>query len=326
MFMQTIPFLRKSGEAPFTDRGIKKAGQLLRPWSGEDVSGVAIAGAPLSKTSISHSGAHLTPQTIRTMMQSFSTYSIEEETDMWDHNITDFGDIGMHVTDLFESQARIYSVLRDIQEQHKDAFVITLGGDHSVSAGAIKAFQETRGRVGIIQFDAHFDLRNTEDGGPSNGTPFRQLIEQGVIDGSQLVQLGIRDFSNGKLYHDYAKEQGVTVYTMGDIKREGLLRLLQKSVDQLKQTTENIYISLDMDVLDQAYAPGCPAIGPGGLDSDSLIEGIQWLAGQQSVKGMDIVEIDPTLDFRDMTSRLAAYLIMQFTLCYSKRKGGNHHE
>jgi formiminoglutamase len=321
--MQTIPYLRKSGEASFTDRGIKKAGQLMSIWTGEEVRGVAIAGAPLSKTSISHSGAHLTPQTIRGMMHSFSTYSIEEETDMWDQTITDFGDIAMHVTDLFESQTRIYSALKDIQAQHKDALVITLGGDHSVSAGAIKAFQETRGRAGIIQFDAHFDLRNTEDGGPSNGTPFRQLIEKDVISGDQLVQLGIRDFSNGKLYHDYAKDQGVTVYTMGDIRRDGLLPLLQKSVEQLKQTTDNLYVSLDMDVLDQAYAPGCPAIGPGGLDSQSLIEGIQWLAGQEEIKGMDIVEIDPTLDFRNMTSRLAAYIIMQFTLFYSKRKGGN---
>ncbi|MBH0154951.1 formimidoylglutamase [Fictibacillus sp. 5RED26] len=320
--MQTIPFLRKSDEAPFTDRGIKKAGQLLKPWSGEEVRGVAIAGAPLSKTSISHSGAHLTPQTIRAMMHSFSTYSIEEESDLWDQSITDFGDIEMHVTDLFTSQSRIHSVLKDIGAQHRDACVITLGGDHSVSAGAIKAFQETRGRVGIIQFDAHFDLRNTEDGGPSNGTPFRQLIENGVITGDQLVQIGIRDFSNGKLYHDYAKDHGVTVHTMGDVKRSGLLSLLQKSVDQLKQTTDNIYISLDMDVLDQAFAPGCPAIGPGGLDSDSLIEGIQYLAQEPSVKGMDIVEIDPTLDFRNMTSRLAAYIIIQFTLFYTKRKGG----
>jgi formiminoglutamase len=324
--MQTIPFLRKTGEAPFTDRGIKKAGQLLKQWSGETVKGVAIAGAPLSKTSISHSGAFLAPQTIRSMMQSFSTYSIELEKDMWDTIITDFGDIEMHVTDLFESQSRIHSVLKDIQEEHREAVLITLGGDHSVSAGAIQAFQETRGKAGIIQFDAHFDLRNTEDGGPSNGTPFRQLIEKGIISGDQLIQLGIRDFSNGKLYHDYAKNQGVTVYTMGDIKRESLLVLLKKSVEQLKQTTENIYISLDMDVLDQAFAPGCPAIGPGGLDSESLIEAIQWLGQNESVKGMDIVEIDPNLDFRNMTSRLAAYLIMQFTLFYENRMGGKMNE
>ncbi|MBY6037884.1 formimidoylglutamase [Fictibacillus nanhaiensis] len=320
--MQTIPFLRKSGEPPFTDRGIKKGGQLLKSWSGEEVKGIAIAGAPLSKTSISHSGAYMAPQTIRSMMHSFSTYSIEEETDMWNHTITDFGDIEMHVTELIQSQSRIYSVLKEIQEKHKEAFLITLGGDHSVSAGAIQAFQESRGKVGIIQFDAHFDLRNTEDGGPSNGTPFRQLIEKGVINGDQLVQLGIRDFSNGKLYHEYAKEQGVTVFKMGDIRREGLLSLLKKSVEQLKQTTDNIYISLDMDVLDQAYAPGCPAIGPGGLDSESLIEGVGWLAENPSVKGMDIVEIDPTLDFRNMTSRLAAYIIMHFLLNYSKREGG----
>jgi formiminoglutamase len=322
MFMQAIPYLRKSDEPPFADRGIKKASQLLKAWQGEEVKGVAIAGAPLSKTSISHSGAFLAPQTIRSMLQSFSTYSIEQETDLWDNVITDFGNIEMHVTDLIESQSRIYSALKEIQQKHAHAVVITIGGDHSVSASAIKAFQETRGRVGIIQFDAHFDLRNLEDGGPSNGTPFRQLIENGVIEGNQLIQLGIRDFSNGKLYHEYAKEHGVTVHTMGDIRREGLLTVLKKSVEQLKQSTESIYISLDMDVLDQAYAPGCPAIGPGGLDSHSLIEGIQYLGEVEEVKGMDIVEIDPSLDFRNMTSRLAAFIIMQFTLYYSRRREG----
>jgi formiminoglutamase len=67
-----------------------------------------------------------------------------------------------------------------------------------------------------------------------------------------------------------------------------------------------------MDVLDQAFAPGCPAIGPGGMDSQTLLDGICYLASHPKVCGMDIVELDPTIDFRDMTSRIAAHVILNF--------------
>ena len=71
---------------------------------------------------------------------------------------------------------------------------IVLGGDHSISFPSITGFANSKGKVGIIQFDAHHDLRNLDDGGPSNGTPFRSLLENGVITGKQLVQIGIRNF------------------------------------------------------------------------------------------------------------------------------------
>jgi formiminoglutamase len=316
--MRSIPFLKPANGAKFADRGIKKSGELLTPWDGTPVSGIGLLGIPLSKTSISHSGAHLAPETIRSMMHSLTTYHIGSGQDLWDERIIDFGDISMHVTDLFESQKRIHDTVTHVLRNCPDLVPVFLGGDHSISAGAISAFSHAKGRVGIIQFDAHHDLRNLEDGGPSNGTPFRQLIEKGSIEGNQLVQIGIRDFANGKMYHDYAVEHGVTVYTMDDVRKTGLIAILEESVEKLKMSCDILYVSLDMDVLDQAYAPGCPAIGPGGMDSAVLIEGMVWLAKNGSVKGMDIVEIDPTLDFRHMTSRLAAYILMQFYTNYKK--------
>jgi formiminoglutamase len=105
---------------------------------------------------------------------------------------------------------------------------------------------------------------------------------------------------------------------MDEVKKAGLIAVLEESVERLRMSCDTLYVSLDMDVLDQAFAPGCPAIGPGGMDSATLIEGIVWLAKNGNVKGMDIVEIDPTLDFRHMTSRLAAYILMQFYTNYKK--------
>ncbi|MGD6794403.1 formimidoylglutamase [Metabacillus indicus] len=314
--MSGLPYL--SHEAGFTDRGITKAGKLLGNWKEGDASGIGLIGVPLSKPSISHSGASFAPQTIRKMMNSFTTYSIQDDMDI--QPITDFGDITMHVTDLSDSIRRIEETAAGILNRHTDILPIFLGGDHSVTAPLFKSFKEARGKAGIIQFDAHHDLRNLEDGGPSNGTPFRQLIEKGVLEGQHLHQIGIRNFSNGKAYTDYGKQHGVHIYTMQDVYETGILPILETTVHELLKETDQIYVTLDMDVMDQAFAPGCPAIGPGGMDARMLIEAMRFLGETPQVKALDIVEIDPAVDFRDMTSRLAAHAILTFLSGYQTRK------
>jgi formiminoglutamase len=314
--MSGLPYL--SHEAGFTDRGITKAGKLLEKWKEGDASGIGLMGVPLSKPSISHSGASFAPQTIRKMMNAFTTYSVQDDMDI--KPITDFGDITMHVTDLSNSIRRIEETAEGILNRHSGILPIFLGGDHSVTAPLFKSFKEARGKAGIIQFDAHHDLRNLEDGGPSNGTPFRQLIEKGVLDGRHLHQIGIRNFSNGKVYTDYGKQHGVHIYTMQDVYETGILTILETAVHELLKETDQIYVSLDMDVMDQAFAPGCPAIGPGGMDARMLIEAMRFLGETPQVKALDIVEIDPAVDFRDMTSRLAAHAILTFLSGYQTRK------
>lgn len=164
----------------------------------------------------------------------------------------------------------------------------------------------------MIQFDAHHDLRNTEDGGPTNGTPFRRLLDDGILAGEQISQIGIRDFMNAYEYHQFAIEKGVTVFTMNQVKEIGIEAIMMKELQRLEQLVDYIYLSVDMDVLDQAFAPGSPAIGPGGMDTATLMKGIELAARHPSVRAMDMVEIDPTQDFREMTSKTAAYLLLIF--------------
>lgn len=315
--MENLPFL--THEAKFKDSGIHRASELLERWKNETVEGLGLIGVPLSKTSISHSGASFAPETIRKMMNAFTTYSVQHDNDLISSSITDFGDILMHVTNIEESHSRIERSVKTILKSNPVMIPIFLGGDHSITAPIIKAVQQVKGKNGILQFDAHHDLRNLQNGGPSNGTPFRQLIEHGAIQGKHLYQIGIRDFSNGKVYSDYAKENDVTVYTMSDVYQRGMAAILKESISKLQKEVDTIYVSLDMDVMDQAYAPGCPAIGPGGMNSQMLMEAISLLSKEPSVCGMDIVEIDPTLDFRDMTSRLAAYSVLTFLMGYRMR-------
>ncbi|PED06816.1 formimidoylglutamase [Bacillus pseudomycoides] len=312
--MEQGHYLKKN--AKFIDREVTKWSDMIKLWDeGEEIFGAALIGAPLSKPSISHSGACFAPKTIRAMLDAYSTYAITEEHDMKESVLYDCGDITMHVTDIKESHARIAKTLGSLTKLNPQMVPIILGGDHSISFPSISGFASSKGKVGIIQFDAHHDLRNLEDGGPSNGTPFRSLLENDVITGKQLVQIGIRNFSNARTYHEYAKEHGVTVYTMKHVREVAIKDIITESIEILRrQGVTAIYVSVDMDVLDQAFAPGCPAIGPGGMDSITLLDAITALGQEPLVQGMDIVEIDPTLDFRDMTSRIAAQVIMSFLL------------
>ena len=302
--------------AKFVDQYVTKWSAITKDWQEEaEITGAALIGAPLSKPSISLSGASFAPARIRSMLDGYSTYAVSEEYDMKDSVLCDCGDIVMHVTDVEESHRRIESTISQLSKTNPHMIPIILGGDHSISFPSIAGFAKSKEKVGVIQFDAHHDLRNLDDGGPSNGTPFRSLLENEVISGGQLVQIGIRNFSNSRAYHDYAKEHGVTVYTMKNVRERAIKEIISESIAILKaQNVTAIYISLDMDVLDQAFAPGCPAIGPGGMDSFTLLDGITYLGQEPLVMGMDIVEIDPTLDFRDMTSRMAAHVIMEFLL------------
>ncbi|OIJ12953.1 formimidoylglutamase [Anaerobacillus arseniciselenatis] len=305
---------------PFNDRFTTKAADIIETWDGiETLKGVGLLGAPLSKPSISHSGAVFAPGTIRKALQVFSTYSIEADIDLADWNFYDLGDVKMHVTNITESQTRIYKTFSRIFSEEPNFLPIVLGGDNSITFPSIQAFAKAKGKVGVIQFDAHHDVRNLEDGGPTNGTPFRSLLETKSIEGKHLVQVGIRDFSNSKIYREYCEEHGVSIYTMKDVRQRALLEIMEESIDLMKNEVDAIYVSLDMDVIDQSQAPGCPAIGPGGMDTSSLFEAIAFLGEQSLVKGLEIVEIDPTVDFRDMTSRVAAHVILNFLK--GKQKG-----
>lgn len=311
--MSTFQHIKQAGKAQFKDRYTTKAAELLTPWEEGKKGDIALIGAPLSKPSISHSGASFAPDAIRRCLNSFTTYNIERGTDLAEDKktIIDFGDITMHPTSIEDCHQRIYESVKDVTQTNAAPFTIILGGDHSITTSAVKAIKETKGKVGIIQFDAHHDLRNTEDGGPTNGTPFRRLIEEGHIKGEHLIQIGIRNYANAKAYHDYAIEQGVTVYTMKDVRQQPIAELIEDALAQLEPKVDTIYLSVDMDVLDQAYAPGCPAIGPGGMHPDTLTEAVQTALEHPKVTIMDIVEIDPTLDIRDMTSRIAAHLVIE---------------
>ncbi|MDU0202845.1 MULTISPECIES: formimidoylglutamase [Paenibacillus] len=309
-----IPFLKSPDQAAFRDHMETKVAQWIRPWDGHEELLAGIVGVPLSKSSISHSGASTTPAAVRAAFKSFTTYSMEYGVDLQDLAVRDLGDIQMHVTDIAECHRRIEESLRALYKEQPNLIPIIVGGDHSTSCPSLKAFADRHPgqKVGIIHFDAHHDVRNFEDGGVTNGTPFRGILESGVVHGPNIVQIGIRGFMNSKPYHDYVKSKGVHVYTSKDVRRMGIDVVLDEAIGLAGKDTDVLYVSFDVDVIDQAYAPGCPAIGTGGMHPWDAMDALHRLGALPKVQGLDFVCIDPTVDLRNVTSRLAVQFMLSF--------------
>ncbi|WP_077618039.1 formimidoylglutamase [Bacillus sinesaloumensis] len=310
--MSEFQYLTPGKTTLFKDRYVTKVTECITPYTKGAKGDIGIIGLPASKSSISPSLASDAPRTIRNALGAYSTFSGENHVDYKDTPMIDFGDVHIHPTNLEETTERLYSSVKEMIQTNSCKKYIILGGDHGVSYPSIRAFQEHYGRIGVIQWDAHHDVRNFEDGGRTNGTPFRSLLEGGFIKGEDLMQVGIRDYANAQEYHEYVLSHGVAVYTMDDVDRVGIVSIIQQGIERLAQKVDFIYLSVDMDVVDQAFAPGCPAIGPGGLTSRELLSSIQAAKSHPKVKAMDIVEIDPSKDVRDITSRLAAHVMLRF--------------
>ncbi|CEG28552.1 agmatinase family protein [Bacillus sp. B-jedd] len=259
---------------------------------------VVLAGVPLSRSSISASGASEFPEAFRRSWKTFSTYNLDEDVDLVGMKVLDAGDVPMHVTDIAKCHLNIREASAALHEHFADSIVCAVGGDHSITAMMVKGMHAARPdqRIGILQFDTHFDLRSMEDNGQSNGTPMRNLIESGVVKGSDMYNLGLHGFFNTKDLKEYADEHGVNYRTLRQVRKQGIVQAVEQSLEELAAKVDVIYLTVDMDVLDIAYAPGVPASTPGGMTTDELFEGVLAAGKHPKVKAMDIVCLDPMRD------------------------------
>ncbi|WP_126426836.1 agmatinase family protein [Brevibacillus marinus] len=281
-----------------------------------------IIGVPLSKSSISFSGAHSHPQQFRQLWTSFTTYNMDEDIDLAELAAVDLGDVKMHITDIPQCHRNIEEALHEVTSRFSGLPVL-VGGDHSITYPAICGINRSRKqRVGLIQFDAHLDVRDTEYGGRSNGTPIRSLIETQALRGEDIVSIGLRSFANSREYRAYAEQQGVTIFTAQQVRQKGIQEVLEWTLNYLQAKCDVLYVTFDIDVLDQSLVPGVPAIGPAGLQAIDVFACAYELGKNQNVIGMDMVCVDPTKDLRDVTSRVALHVFLHFASGYYRRVKG----
>ena len=285
----------------------------MKDWIEVDEGGqwdATILGVPFARASISPSGASEFPDAFRRSWELFSTYYIDEMVDVRDFKIGDLGDVKLHATDVAVSHANIEEAMRQVLEQHPGKLYTTIGGDHSITAPIVRAIaKHSEKKIGIVQFDTHLDMRDFS-GGRTNGTPIRQLVEEGIVDGENVVNIGLHGFYNAPSLIEAASAQRIQIITLKQLRKKGIEKTIDAAFQALSHV-DLIYVTVDMDVLDVAYAPGVPSATPGGMRSDELFDCL-YEVGKQRVFAIDFVCIDPLRDIVNQTVKVTTYAYLTF--------------
>jgi len=262
-----------------------------------------ILGAPLDSTSTYRSGTRFAPLAIREASLNIETYSFRTNMDVEDLKIHDLGDL--HIAgEVDETLKRLELVTRDLLDAKKMPLVI--GGEHTITLGVMRSVGEN---VALVSFDAHLDMRNEYlDLTTSHTTFMRRINEQ--INLHKILEIGTRAVCKEEL--DYAKKSGTQFLTVQQIRRDGVEETTKK-IDMLLADCEKIYLTIDMDVLDPAFAPAVQNPEPDGLDMRVFLDLLGKVCDHRIV-AFDLVEVAPHYD-KGITAIQAAKTIFE-VLCH----------
>ncbi len=261
-----------------------------------------MVGVSTYESSLSPRSPTSTPSAIRAALAYYSTWSFHGEFDLASSiNVRDLGDVERPDDDGARER------LRAMLTGERDDLVVVLGGDNAATwLGAGALFDGALASAGLITLDAHLDLRD----GRSNGSPVRQLLEEGLAP-TAVVQVGLAEFANAPAYARRAHERGLTSIARRDFDVETPEALAARALAIAGADDRAIYVDLDFDVVDRAAVPGCPAAAPGGISPHELRRFARALARDERVVAVDLTEIDVERDVNEVTVRLAALVVLE---------------
>jgi agmatinase/guanidinopropionase len=227
-------------------------------------------------------------------------------------NIVDYGDVAVEPVSIEATMGAITGEVARILAHGPS--VVALGGDHSVSLPLLRAHAEKYGPLALVHFDSH---RDTEPGAFHHGTPFRHAAEEGLVDPRAVVQVGIRGPLSSPEHEEISKRLGVRVLTNDMCFAMGMPAVVQTIHHVVRGRC--VYVSLDIDAVDPAYAPGTGTPEVGGFTSYQMVQLVRGLQGLNLV-GFDLVEVSPPYDAGDITSILAANLVFEYLSVLAARK------
>jgi guanidinobutyrase len=271
-------------------------------------AGAAIYGIPWDSTSISRTGANYGPRGIREISSQFLTYNATWDFDLVEAlNPVDCGDCDVVLANATRTFQRAE---RDIgQMLEAGAIPVTLGGDHSVTIPAVRAVRAKARNPGLVLIDTHLDTALDVGGEELNHCcPITRAVDAG-FDPAKIALLAISGWMNPRTELRYCREQGITVIWLEDIWERGASDAVERALEVAGRDGEGIYLSVDVDSLDAAYAPGTCVPTPGGLTSRELLELVRGVAAHGLV-GLDVVETAPSLDASSATAAIAGRVVM----------------
>jgi len=315
-----------------TNKPDPACGAHLEPFSGiptfmrqpatRDLEGIdiAVVGVPFDSGTSYRSGTRFGPRKIReTSLLLWGFNAVLGVAPAKELKVVDYGDMEVVPVDIQATMEVITNEATTILAHN--TLPISLGGDHSITLPLLRAHAAQFGPLAVVHFDSHPDTWNREFGDQpySHGTPFRRALEEQIIDKEAYLQVGIRGPVSDSFDLDEARELGAQIITINQAFELGIPAVIEKIHDVIGKGF--VYVSLDIDSVDPAFAPGTGTPEVGGFTSYQMLQLVRGLRGLNLV-GFDLVEVSPPYDHSDITAILAANLVFEFLSIKALMKSG----
>ncbi|MCQ4044584.1 agmatinase [Streptantibioticus rubrisoli] len=277
---------------------------------------VAVVGVPFDSGVSYRPGARFGGNAIREASRLLRPYNPAQDASPFAlAQVADAGDIAANPFNINEAVETIEAAADDLLGT--GARLMTLGGDHTIALPLLRAVARKHGPVALLHFDAHLDTWDTYFGAEyTHGTPFCRAVEEGILDTSALSHVGTRGPLYGKQDLDDDEKMGFGIVTSADVMRRGVDEVAQQLRERIGDRP--LYVSIDIDVLDPAHAPGTGTPEAGGLTSRELLEILRGLADCHLVSA-DVVEVAPAYDHAEITSVAASHTAYELTTIMSRQ-------
>jgi len=270
---------------------------------------VAVVGAPTDDLVSDRPGTRYGPRAIRAASSPPGAHLETRVDALSELRVVDYGDAPVIPADPVRTHAAIEQTVREVVQA--GALPVVLGGDHSITEADIRAVAAADGPIGLVHFDTHTDT-GTEVFGVehSHGTPMYRLVRDGHVDPARYVQIGLRGYWPGEAEFGWQAEHGITSFFMHDVRDLGVRDVVERAIDLLGDGPT--FLSVDVDVLDPAFAPGTGTPEPGGLTSVELLFAVRKIAQSARLVGLDVVEVLPTaVGSADVTALVAGRVVRE---------------
>lgn len=267
---------------------------------------IAVVGVPFDTGVSYRPGARFGANHVRESSRLLRPYNPAQDVSPFANvQVADAGDMAVNPFNINEAIEEVQQNALDLTA--KGTSLVTLGGDHTIALPLLRAATERAGQpVAMLHFDAHLDTWDTYFGAEyTHGTPFRRAVEEGILDTEAISHVGTRGPLYGKKDLEDDRRFGFGIVTSSDVFRQGVDEVIAKLRDRIGDRP--LYISVDIDVLDPAHAPGTGTPEAGGMTSRELLEIIRGMRGMNLV-GADVVEVAPAYDHAEITGIAASHV------------------
>ena len=274
---------------------------------------IALVGAPLAAGSVTAGSCDAAPALLRKTLKRIGRYDVEVGRAVFTP-VYDRGDVALDGLTIEQATDPI----RDAVAASLGDHVLTLlaGGNNAVTRPAALALGIPLASVGLITLDAHFDMRELDEG-LSNGNPVRALMEDG-LPGKNIAQIGLASFANTAKMHRDALDAGNLVISIEEVRRDGIRKAVEMAMEHMRNA-DAIVLDCDIDVIDRAQMPGAPGARPGGMHVSDFYWAVRRIASDHRVRAIDLTEWDPSLDPSDLSALTAARWVAECVAGFESR-------